>query len=154
MPRAKRRIPRATVGQGRSLAGSVEWELSIFGGLAIPRAGFDSQRDFDTGWQEYRETILPAWILTMPGSRPFGCYVCGEIPLPPLVEKPYPHDAGRQIGSTTYHDARCYGIGDVAELDHLVARGFVDADEEHAARRRIDQHGTKLLYSWQHTHEH
>lgn len=154
MPRAKRRIARATVGQGRSLTAPAEWELSIFGGLAIPGAGFDSQRDFDTGWQEYRETILPAWIRAMPGSRPFGCYVCGEIPLPPLVVDPYPHDTGRRIGNTAYHDARCYGIGDVDELEYLVARGIVGVDEERAGRQRIDEHGTRLLYSWQHTQEH
>lgn len=153
MPRAKRRIARATVGQGRSLTAPAEWELSIFGGLAIPGAGFDSQRDFDTGWQEYRETILPAWIRAMPGSRPFGCYVCGEIPLPPLVVDPYPHDDGRRIGSVVYHNAHCYGTGDVDELDHLVARGIVDADEERAGRQRIDEHGTRLLYSWQHVTE-
>jgi hypothetical protein len=154
MPRAKRRIPRATVGQGRALTAPVEWELSIFRGLDIPGVGFDGQHDFDTAWRQYRDAILPAWIEAMPGSRPFGCYVCGEIPLPPIVVDPYPHDEGRRIGNTTYHDARVYGIGDVDELEHLVEHGVVDADEEHAARRRIDENGTRCCYSWQHTHEH
>jgi hypothetical protein len=154
MPRAKRRIPRATVGQGRTLTAPAEWELSIFGGLAIPGVGFDDQRDFDSAWRQYRDTILPAWIAQVPGSRPFGAYVTGEIPLPPLVVDPHPHDAGRQIGSTTYYDARCYGIGDVDELEYLVEIGVVDPDEERAGRQRIDEHGTRCLYSWQHVTEH
>jgi len=154
MPRSRRRIPRATGGQWRSLTAPVEWELSIFGGLDIPGVGFDDQHDFDSAWRQYRDMILPAWVAQMPGSRPFGCYVTGEIPLPAIVVKPYRDAAGRRIGNTVYHDARCYGAGDVDELEHLVEIGVVAPDEERAGRQRIKQHGSRCLYSWQHTHEH
>jgi hypothetical protein len=148
MPRPRRRIPRASGGQGRTLDPEIEWELSLWGGLQIPGMGLDSLPDFERAWDDHGATILPAWIAAMPGSRPFAAYVVGSIAAPPVVERPYPDDGGRAIGGRLFHEARVHGAGDEGELAHLVALGLVDAAEARAARRRIAAHGPKCLYEW------
>ena len=148
MPRPRRRIPRASGGQGRTLDPEIEWELSLWGGLQIPGMGLDSLPDFERAWDDHGATILPAWIAAMPGSRPFAAYVVGSIAAPPVVERPYPDDGGRAIGGRLFHEARVHGAGDEGELAHLVALGLVDAAEARAARRRIAAHGPKCLYRW------
>lgn len=147
MPRAKRRIAlrAATVVE---MSAPVEWELVIWKGLEIGGLGFTTFDEFETAWRSYRETILPAYIKAMPGSRPFGAYVTGEIPLPPIVVDSYRQDRGRRIGSTAYHDGRCYGHADVGELEHLIRIGLVDVREDRAARKRIDEHGCRSLYNF------
>jgi hypothetical protein len=148
MPRAKRRIRRATVGQGRELIPPVEWELTVWQGLCIAGMGLDTAQEFRSAWAQYRELILPAWAAQMPGSRPFAAYVCQEIPAPPIVQSPYPSDTGRGIGGVVFYEAHAYGIGDEPELEYLLRLGLIDADEELAARQRIDKHGSACLYQW------
>lgn len=148
MPRPRRRIPRASGGQGRMLDPEIEWEISLWGGLQIPGMGLSTLEEFQTAWADHGATILPAWLLSMPGARPFAMYVTGAIPAPPVVVAPYPDDGGRAIGGRLFHEARVHGAGDEGELAHLVALGLVDAAEAHAARRRIAAHGPKCLYEW------
>ena len=148
MPRAKRRIPRATVGKGRDLIPPIEWELCIWQGLCIAGMGLDTGRDFRSAWAQYRELILPAWISQMPGARPFGCYACQEIALPPLVARPYTSDTGRGIAGVVFYEAHAYGIGGEPELKHLLLLGLIGADEERAARKRIASSGDACLYQW------
>ena len=149
MPRPRRQIPRATGGQGRTLDGITAWELAVWRGLDVAGLGLESPADFETAWREHGESILQDYAAVMPGSRPFGLYVIGRIPAPPLIVEPYQHDMGRRIGERVFHDGRCYGHADAAELEHLVGLGLVDADEEHAARRRIAEHGIRQRYQHQ-----
>jgi hypothetical protein len=116
--------------------------------LDIPGMGLESLSDFERAWQEHGETILTGYLQVMAGSRPYGLYAVGKIPVPPLLQKPYPDDTGRQIGTTTYFDAHCYGACDEGELDHLRSLGLVDAAEERKARQRLKEHGPRQLYSW------
>jgi hypothetical protein len=110
--------------------------------------GLDTGRDFRSAWAQYRELILPAWISQMPGARPFGCYACQEIAMPPIVTRPYPSDTGRIIGGVVFYEPRVYGIGGEPELEHLLGLGLIDADEELAARKRIASSGDACLYQW------
>jgi hypothetical protein len=145
MPRAKRRIPmRESI--AASMSAPVEWELAHWQGLDIGGLAFTSLAEWELAWEAYRELLLPAFIKAMPGARPFGAYVCGEIALPPIVESPRQHDRGRRIGSVVFHDAHCYGIADIDELEHLIGLGLVGAAEERSARKRIDEHGSRSLY--------
>jgi hypothetical protein len=110
--------------------------------------GLATGRDFRSAWAQYRELIIPAWISQMPGARPFAAYSCQEIPVPPIVQSPYPSDTGRGIEGVVFYEAHAYGIGDEPELEHLLRLGIVDAGEERAARKRIDEHGSACLYQW------
>jgi hypothetical protein len=148
MPRPRRRIPRATGGEGRTLDPATEWELSLWGGLRIDGMGLDSLEEFRAAWDDHGAAITAAWRLSMPGSRPFGCYATGQIPPPAVVVPPYPDDAGRRIGERIFFEAHVHGAGDERELAHLVALDLVDAAEERAARRRIAAHGPRCLYQW------
>jgi hypothetical protein len=146
MPRRTgRRCPERTA--TAALDAAVAWELSVWRGLDIPGMGLASATDFEISWREYGGEILPSYIDVMPGSRPFGCYATGQIPMPAVVVDPYQHDLGRRIGERVFFDARCYGHADEPELAHLLALGLVGAAEERLARRRLKEHGCRQLYS-------
>jgi hypothetical protein len=129
-----------------SLSAPVEWELCVWRGLDIGGLSFASLAEFELAWEAYRELLLPRYISAMPGSRPFGAYVCGEIAVPPIVQSPYRQDNGRRIESVVFHSAHCYGIADIDELEHLIRLGLVGAGEERAARKRIAEHGSRSRY--------
>jgi hypothetical protein len=63
-------------------------------------------------------------------------YATGEIPMPPLVVKPYTTDEGILIGPLRVFERRCYG-DDEGELAHLDQLGLIDDEERAAARQRI-----------------
>jgi hypothetical protein len=145
MPRSKRTIPQrsATVA---ALSAPTEWEITHWQGLWIGGLGFETHAEFVDAWESFRDLVLPAWIATMPGSRPFAAYVVGEIPVPPMLDPPLGIRDGRTIGNATYHAGRRYGIGAEPELEHLVGLGLIGATEERAARLRIGKHGCRDLY--------
>lgn len=43
-------------------------------------AGFQSRELFALAWSHYGGTILPAWISTHPGTRPFGAWLFELVP--------------------------------------------------------------------------
>ena len=147
MPRRTgRRCPERT-GTTTELDAAVAWELTTWRGLDIDGMGLESASDFQLAWREHGEEILAGYANTMPGSRPFGLYATGQLPMPELIAKPYPHDLGRRIGERVFFDSHCYGHADEPELAHLVALGLVDTDEERLARRRLKKNGCRQLYS-------
>ena len=150
MPRSRQRIPLASTSAASALAVAVEWELTIWKGLHIPGLGLATVAEYEEAWRAYRHIILPAWINAMPGSRPFGAYVAGELPAPPIAQAPRLHGGSRSFGESLWHEAPAYGARDEGELKHLAAIGEADAGESRRARRRLDEHGSRDLYEWQH----
>jgi hypothetical protein len=126
----------------------VEWEVTVWLGLNVAGWALTSRGEFADAWEAHGELLLPAYIAAMPGSRPFALYVIGEIPMPPIIEAPRQYGRRRQIDGVVFHESSTYGIGDEPELEHLVGLGIVDAREARAARKRINEHGSRSRYDF------
>lgn len=136
-----RRLPRCQKRSETKLNGVYEGELVHWLGWGI--AGISPDRDgLARLWRQHRETIMPAWLRSCPGVRPWVCYVLGELPPPPLVRPP------REFSSQTparlpdgglLHEHRCYD-----EPEYLRSIGEVDAAEW----RRYLRHRDELGSSW------
>jgi hypothetical protein len=133
MPRCRRRSETL-------LTGFHEYELTSWLGWHIP--GLSPDRDgLARLWRQHRETIMPAWLRSCPGVRPWVCYVVGELPPPPLVKPPreFSTAPARLPDGGLLHEWHCY-----AEPEHLRSIGEVDAAEW----RRYLKQREELGYRW------
>jgi hypothetical protein len=93
MPRTKRIIRKRFTEGTEVLCSEIE-ETLLFGygciGTAIQLRTLDDWRRY---WSQWRDTIMPKVIEHRPGTRPFACYVVGEIPPRPVLQQP-PLDNG------------------------------------------------------------
>jgi|GEM_PF-860190 len=103
-----------------------------------------------TAWNRLRDAIIPHYIAQRPGSRPFACYMFGEIPAPHLRHEVPEHVQGLEIGGTTWFP-KWYYLGtatghaghyragtDYGEFRHLVDFGLLDRDEICRAEPDVD----------------
>jgi hypothetical protein len=142
MPRARKLIAKAEAASELILP--VEWELTLWQGLRIAGLDLPGIEAFQSAWAEHRVALLDHWRKTMPGQRPWGAYVTGELPPPPIVEEPFLHDIVRAVGDVVWHPYRCYD-----ELSHLIELGELDARERREALAR-EEAGTysHSRYRW------
>lgn len=88
MPRAKR-IIRKRYSEGMEVLDSEIEETFLMGqgciGTAIQLRTLD---DWKRLWSQWRGVVMPKVLEHMPGTRPFACYVTGEIPARPVVQQP------------------------------------------------------------------
>jgi hypothetical protein len=93
MPRT-RRIIRKRFTEGTEVLCSEVEESLLFGygciGTAIELRTLEDWRRY---WSQWRDTIMPKVIEHRPGTRPFACYVTGEISARPVLQQP-PLDNG------------------------------------------------------------
>lgn len=118
--------------------------------LLIPNTGFKSIEDMRAAWNRHRGRILEHYIDQRPGSRPFACYVFGEIEPPRLRHEVPRHEHGLVIGDTTwfpkwYYLGSATGPGgyyhagsDYGEYRYLVDLGILGRDEIRLAEEWID----------------
>ena len=151
-PRCRRRGP--TDGSGTlpspvecclvwgSFFGMEDWELRSIG-------------DYQIHWRRWGGEITSRWIEGVPGSRPFACYLLGEIP-PPAWQNEKPilrHPLRRIVGCTIMVPDTSWHMR-APELEHLVALGLVDDQEHEAALARIAGPPWRDNYRWiSHEHE-
>lgn len=135
-----RRLPRCRRRSETLLNRVVEGELTRWQGWRIP--GISPDRDgLALLWRQHRETIMPAWLRSCPGVRPWVVYVVGEIPPPPLVRTPREFAAPpvRLADGGLLHEADRY-----EEAEHLRSIGEVNAAEW----RRYLRHRDELGDAW------
>lgn len=143
MPRG-RRIIRKRFTEGTEVLDSEVEETLLFGfgtiGTAIELRTLD---DWRRVWGQWRSVVMPKVIEHRPGTRPFACYVTGEIPARPVLQQP-PLENGyfklyvpASNGTGTWH----YTYPEPFMQDearYLRDAGIIDAEEyrRHKAWRR------------------
>lgn len=114
-------------------------ETNLVDGHCFQFADLTTRAAFAVAWDDWGDLILPRYVSTFPGSRPFALYVLGELPPPawvhpdPLRRHPFRHIEGGTVrmADTTWHQRR-------EELEHLDALGLIDADEWDRAVARLE----------------
>lgn len=115
-----------------------EWSLVYWQGLGVEGMGCDSPDDMAAAWTTHRDRILPHFNKQCPGLRPFAMFALGEVPLPPMVHKPYPNDTPfKSVVGPIYED-RCYG-GYEFIFHHLKNLDILTKNEIQAAERFFDE---------------
>ena len=135
-----RRLPRCRRRSETVLNSVIEKELTLWLGWHIP--GISPDREgLARLWRQHRETIMPAWLRSCPGVRPWVCYVVGELPPPPLVRPPLEYSYSRFMladGSLPHASDR------YEEAEHLRSIGEVKPAEW----RRYLRHREELGHGW------
>lgn len=132
-----RRLPRCRRRSETLLNSVMEKELTLWLGWHI--SGISPDRDgLARLWRQHRETIMPAWLKSCPGVRPWVCYALGELPPPPLVRPPreYSDAPFRLADGGLLHEFRCY-----EEAEYLRSIGEVKAAEWRRYLRQRDELG-------------
>lgn len=133
-----RRMPRCRRRSEAILTRVHEYELTRWLGWHVPGISPDAA-GLARLWREHRETIMPAWLRSCPGVRPWVCYVIGELPPPPLVRPPreYGDPPAKIVGGGLLREHRCYD-----EAEHLRSIGEVDEAEWQRYLRHRDALGS------------
>jgi hypothetical protein len=134
MPRAPAKI-RKRYQEGIEILGFEIEETLVYGESIIgPAIELRTLEDWKTAWAKWREVILPKSLEHRPGTRPFACYVVGEIPErqvkldPPLSASYYKLYVPSRSGSGRWH----YRYPEPymkPEHVHLRDHGIIDAAE-------------------------
>ena len=87
--RRTKRLIRKRWTEGTEVLDSELEESLLFGrgciGTALELRSLD---DWHRLWAQWRDTIMPKVLEHRPGTRPFACYVTGEIPARPVLQGP------------------------------------------------------------------
>lgn len=140
MPRAARVI-RRRYSEGIDILDSEVEEAFLRGeGLLGTPNELRTLEDWQRLWARWRDTVMPKALEARPGTRPFACYVVGEIEPPPLQAPPplsngffklyIPSEQGD--GKWFYRYPEPYQRSETLHLQDL---GIVDAAEMKRLRR-------------------
>ena len=134
MPSTKRIIRKRWTEHVEVLCSEVEETLLFGQGTCGTAIELRTLEDWKRVWAQWRGTIMPKVLEHRPGTRPFACYVCGEIPSRPLLQNP-PSDVGlfklyvpSINGTGTWH-YRCREPFQQNEARYLRQIGVVDDAE-------------------------
>lgn len=97
-----------------------------------------SRHAFARAWTTWGEELTARWCEAVPGSRPLGAYIAGDIAPPALAhEWPACRHPVRLEGRVVIVDRGAWHR-QVAELEHLDRLGLIDDDEHEAAVARLE----------------
>jgi hypothetical protein len=140
----RRRIIHKRWTEGTDVLDSEIEESFLFGrGLIGTAIQLRTLEDWQRLWRQWRGVVMPKVLKHMPGTRPFACYVTGEIPARPVVVEPPMMNgyfklyvpANNGTGTWHYDYPEPYQRN---EAKYLFGLGVIDADEmkRHRAWRR------------------
>lgn len=138
MPRTPAKI-RKRYQEGIEILSFEIEETLLFGESIIgPAIELRTLEDWVAAWAKWREVVLPKCLEHRPGTRPFACYVVGEIPdreikiQPPLSAIYYKIYIPSRTGAGRWH---CRYPEPYMKAEHLHLRdlGIVDAAETRRA---------------------
>lgn len=88
MPRIARKIRKRYTEGMEVLDSELEESLLLGRGVIGTALELRSLDDWHRLWAKWRNVIMPKVLEHLPGTRPFACYVVGEIPPRPVVIEP------------------------------------------------------------------
>jgi hypothetical protein len=88
MPRTRKIIAKRWTEGTEVLDSEIEETLLVGQGTCGTALELRTLEDWKRIWSRWRGTIMPKSLEHRPGSRPFVCYVVGEIPPRPVVVEP------------------------------------------------------------------
>jgi hypothetical protein len=107
----------------------------------------DNMRDC---WRRHGGKILPHYIRQRPGTRPFALWALGELPLPPMKNKPVEYSlsvtisrkkfysAWHYFGTESGEDGYYHGGTTWGEFTYLRKLGVIDDAEARLAKEWVD----------------
>jgi hypothetical protein len=88
MPRAPARIRKRFQEGQEVLQSELEMTLLYGEGILGPAIELRTLEDWQAAWSRWREVVMPKALEHRPGTRPFACYVVGEIAAREVLTQP------------------------------------------------------------------